>query len=245
MTENNATSESDEGEVKSDFEEDFQDELHDFPHVSRFIQRMRDHIKKQNKKMVKLRNKINEHKKQMTQSKILVDYGTQTNPLEYEKESDPSQDWNISDDKTLASIKEQVTEVAESVGLQTRFVYEETSGLFYDYNSGYYYDAKRALYYNGNTGAYYYYDKDTKTYHFHSQVTANEEGAAHDQSSKQQKTRKATKVSDDIHELIRGLSNISIVNYRSQALGNYPMHMICTFISLVGYGKKAKASQKR
>ncbi|XP_017891349.1 angiogenic factor with G patch and FHA domains 1 isoform X2 [Ceratina calcarata] len=192
MVENNTTSESDEGEVKSDFEEDFQEELYNFPHVLRFIQRMRDHIKKQNKKIAKLRNKINQHKKQLMQSKILVDYGTQTNPLEHEKELCLTQDWNISNDKTFSTIKEQVTEVAEAVEQQTRFVYEETSGLFYDYNSGYYYDAKQGLYYNGNTGAYYYYDKASNMYHFHSQVTVDK-GAAHDQNRKQRKTRKATK----------------------------------------------------
>lgn len=61
MIENNISSESDEGEIKSDFEADFQEELHNFPHILRFIQRMRDHIKKQNKKIAKLRNKLSEH----------------------------------------------------------------------------------------------------------------------------------------------------------------------------------------
>ncbi|CAK9807814.1 Angiogenic factor with G patch and FHA domains 1 [Anthophora plagiata] len=218
MIENNILTESDEGEIKSDFEEDFQEELHDFPHVLRFIQRMRDHIKRQNKKIVKLQNKLNQHKNQkLLQTKTLIDYGTQTNPLEYEKES--SQDWNISDGKSSASIIQQVKEVAESALLQTGFVYEETSGLYYDYNSGYYYDAKQGLYYDGNTGTYYYYDESNGTYQFHSQaqVTVNE-AAAHVQSKKEQKTRKAIKVSDDIHELINGLSNISIEKYRRQAL---------------------------
>lgn len=75
------------------------------------------------------------------QKKNLVDYGTQTNPLEYEKESYLSQDWNINNDKTSTDIIQQVKEAAESALLQTGFVYEETSGLYYDYNSGYYYDA--------------------------------------------------------------------------------------------------------
>ena len=61
MIKNDIFSESDEGEIKSDFEEDFQDELQNFPHVLKFIQRMRDHIKKQNKKISKLRNKLHEH----------------------------------------------------------------------------------------------------------------------------------------------------------------------------------------
>ncbi|XP_068982240.1 angiogenic factor with G patch and FHA domains 1 isoform X3 [Bombus flavifrons] len=218
MIENNISSESDEGEIKSDFEADFQEELHNFPHILRFIQRMRDHIKKQNKKIAKLRNKLSEHKnKKLMEKKTLIDYGTQTNPLEYEKES--CQDWNVNNDKTSTSIIQQVKEVAESALLQTGFVYEETSGLYYDYNSGYYYDAKQGLYYDGNTGTYYYYDETSGTYQFHSQaqVTVNE-AAAHVKSKKEQKTRKTTKVSDDIHELINGLSNISIEKYRRQAL---------------------------
>ncbi|XP_076480624.1 angiogenic factor with G patch and FHA domains 1 isoform X3 [Bombus vancouverensis nearcticus] len=218
MIENNISSESDEGEIKSDFEADFQEELHNFPHILRFIQRMRDHIKKQNKKIAKLQNKLSEHKsKKLMEKKTLIDYGTQTNPLEYEKES--CQDWNVNNDKTSTSIIQQVKEVAESALLQTGFVYEETSGLYYDYNSGYYYDAKQGLYYDGNTGTYYYYDETSGTYQFHSQaqVTVNE-AAAHVKSKKEQKTRKTTKVSDDIHELINGLSNISIEKYRRQAL---------------------------
>ncbi|XP_061931760.1 angiogenic factor with G patch and FHA domains 1 isoform X2 [Apis cerana] len=220
MIENNVSSESDEGEIKSDFELDFQDELCNYPHVLRFIQRMRDHIKKRNKKIAKLRNKLNEYESQkLLQKKNLVDYGTQTNPLEYEKESYLSQDWNISNDKTSTDIIQQVKEAAESALLQTGFVYEETSGLYYDYNSGYYYDAKQGLYYDGNTGTYYYYDETSGTYQFHSQalVTGNE-AAARVQGKKEQKTRKAIKVLDDIHELINGLSNISIEKYRRQAL---------------------------
>nr|XP_012144952.1 PREDICTED: angiogenic factor with G patch and FHA domains 1 isoform X4 [Megachile rotundata] len=213
----NVPSESDEGEIKSDFEEDFQHELQDFPHVLRFIQRMHDHIKKQNKKITKLRNKLKEYKNQkLCQTKTLIDYGTQTNPLEYEKELGVSQNWSSGNDKPSASFVEQVKEAAESALLQTGFVYEETSGLYYDYNSGYYYDAKQGLYYDGNSGTYYYYDETSGTYQFHSQaqVTVNE-AASHVQSKKEQKTRK---VLDDINELINGLSNISIEKYRRQAL---------------------------
>lgn len=35
-------------------------------------------------------------------------------------------------------------------------------------------------------------------------------------------------VSDEIHELMTGLSNISIERYRRQALGNYSIQLICT-----------------
>ncbi|XP_076226466.1 angiogenic factor with G patch and FHA domains 1 isoform X4 [Nomia melanderi] len=215
MIESSALSESDEGEIKSDFEDDFQEELSEFPHVLKLIKRMRDHIKKQNKKIIKLRNKLNEQKNQkLLEKKILIDYGTQTNPLEYEKEN-----CNINDDKTSVNIADQIKEAAESALLQTGFVYEETSGLYYDYNSGYYYDAKQGLYYDGNTGTYYYYDEASRTYQFHSQAQVSvNDPAVQVQNKKEQKIRKANKVSDDIHELINGLSNIAIEKYRRQAL---------------------------
>ncbi|KZC06598.1 Angiogenic factor with G patch and FHA domains 1 [Dufourea novaeangliae] len=221
MIEGNVLSESDEGEIKSDFEDDFQEELGDFPHVLRFIQRMRERIKKQNKKITKLRNRLNEHRNQkLLENKTFIDYGTQTNPLEYEKELHNSQKWNVNDDETSVSIVDQVKEAAESALLQTGFVYEETSGLYYDYNSGYYYDAKQGLYYDGNTGIYYYYNEASGTYQFHSQAQVSvNEAASQVQSKKEQKTRKANKVSDDIHELINGLSNISIEKYRRQDEG--------------------------
>ncbi|XP_053984067.1 angiogenic factor with G patch and FHA domains 1 isoform X1 [Hylaeus volcanicus] len=195
MIDNNEPSESDEGEIKSDFEEDFQEELCNLPHVLRFIQRMREHIKKQNKKISKLRNKLNEHRNQkLLKSKTLIDYGTQTNPLEYEKEPDSLHNWGINSDTTSASIVDQVKEAAESALLQTGFVYEETSGLYYDYNSGYYYDAKQGLYYNGNSGTYYVYDKATGIFQFHSQAqVAVNEASTNSQSKKEQKTRKANK----------------------------------------------------
>lgn len=52
-------SESEEGEIMSDFEEDFTEELHNLPHVLKFIHKLQDHIKRQRKKINKLRNKLN------------------------------------------------------------------------------------------------------------------------------------------------------------------------------------------
>jgi hypothetical protein len=50
------------------------------------------------------------------------------------------QNWDISNNIESSSIVDQVKEVAESVLLQSGFVYEQTSGMYYDYNTGYYYD---------------------------------------------------------------------------------------------------------
>ncbi|XP_076646214.1 uncharacterized protein LOC143355341 isoform X1 [Halictus rubicundus] len=195
MIECTALGESDEGEIKSDFEDNFQDELCNFPHVLKFIKKLRDHIKKQNKKINKLRNKLNEQRNQkLLEKKILVDYGTQTNPLECEQESNLLENCNSNTDKTSVSIADEIKEAAESALLQTGFVYEETSGLYYDYNSGYYYDAKQGLYYDGNTGTYYYYNEANGTYQFHSQAQVSASDATSQvQSKKEQKARKANK----------------------------------------------------
>ncbi|XP_018312231.1 angiogenic factor with G patch and FHA domains 1 isoform X2 [Mycetomoellerius zeteki] len=160
-------SESEEGEIVSDFEDDFAEELHSLPHVITFICKLRDHIRKQRKKIDKLRRKLKEQKQNSSCTKAYVHCGTQTNPLDFNKSS---QDWDISHNVKSSSIVDQVKQVAESALLQTGFVYEQTSGMYYDYNTGYYYDTKQGLYYDGNTGIYYYYDETSNTYQFHSQV---------------------------------------------------------------------------
>ncbi|XP_018404846.1 PREDICTED: angiogenic factor with G patch and FHA domains 1 [Cyphomyrmex costatus] len=162
-------SESEEGEIISDFEEDFTEELHSLPHVIMFICKLRDHIRKQRKKIDKLRRKLKEQKQQnLLCTKAYIDCGTQTNPLDFNKSL--SQDWDVSHNIKSSSIVDQVKQVAESVLLQTGFVYEQTSGMYYDYSTGYYYDTKQGLYYDGNTGIYYYYDETSNTYQFHSQI---------------------------------------------------------------------------
>ncbi|XP_070161472.1 angiogenic factor with G patch and FHA domains 1 [Polyergus mexicanus] len=161
-------SESEEG-IVSDFEEDFTEELCNLPHVLKFICKLRNHIKRQRKKVNKLRNKLNEQKHQnLLLEKTFVHCGTQTDPLNLDKSS--LQNWDINNDVKSSSIVDQVKHVAESALLQSGFVYEETSGMYYDYNTGYYYDTKQSLYYDGNTGIYYYYDEASNTYQFHSQV---------------------------------------------------------------------------
>ncbi|CAL1681908.1 unnamed protein product [Lasius platythorax] len=192
-------SESEEGEIVSDFEEDFTEELCNLPHVLTFICKLRNHIKRQRKKINKLRNKLNGQKHQnLLSAKIYVHCGTQTDPLNLDKSL---QDWDISDDVKSSSIVDQVKQVADSALLQNGFVYEETSGMYYDYNTGYYYDTRQGLYYDGNTGIYYYYDEASNTYKFHSQVQVNENEVTNmqlpiSQKKEEQKTGKTHK--DDV-----------------------------------------------
>ncbi|XP_026473916.1 angiogenic factor with G patch and FHA domains 1-like isoform X2 [Ctenocephalides felis] len=60
----------------------------------------------------------------------------------------------------------QSKEVSENI--QSNFVYEPVSGMYYDYSTGYYYDADLCLYYDGNAGCYYQYDETEKKYKLHS-----------------------------------------------------------------------------
>ncbi|XP_046611477.1 angiogenic factor with G patch and FHA domains 1 isoform X3 [Neodiprion virginianus] len=215
---------NDSDDVTSILDEDYQDVLKDLPQVLDFIRKLQNHIRWQKKKINKLRNKLNGCKKGKLQSaeKLLVDCATQTELRNADHNSATSQDWNLSKLENGENIVEQVTKAAESALQQTGFVYEETSGLYYDYNTGYYYDAEQGLYYDGNSGTYYCYDETSKTYKFHSQtqVSSSEVSVQKGEIVKKEKrkARKANKVSDEIHELITGLSNITIERSRQHAL---------------------------
>lgn len=51
---------------------------------------------------------------------------------------------------------------------QAGFIYEPTSGLYYDTKSGYYYNPTYDLYYNGNDGNWYRLNPRTHEFIFHS-----------------------------------------------------------------------------
>lgn len=74
----------------------------------------------------------------MLHEKTYTDCGTQTDLLDLNKSS--LQDWDISNNDESSSIGDQVKKVAESALLQSGFVYEKTSGMYYHYSTGYYYD---------------------------------------------------------------------------------------------------------
>ncbi|XP_015171960.1 PREDICTED: angiogenic factor with G patch and FHA domains 1 isoform X2 [Polistes dominula] len=193
MMEHDTLSESEEGEIESDFGEDLDEELQSLPHVLKLIREMRETIKKQRKKIRKLYNKLQKQKNlNQMQNKNFVEYGTQTDPLEYENKS-LTLNWDLSNNTKSNSIVEQVKEVAESVSLQNGFVYEETSGLYYNYSTGYYYDAKQGLYYDGNSGIYYYYDESSKTYKFHSHAHAVTDNIAHSEEIKMEENTDSKK----------------------------------------------------
>ena len=71
--------------------------------------------------------------------KTFVNNETQTNSLELDNKP-LLEKWIIDEEDKNVSIIDQVTEAAESAMLETGYVYEKTTGLYYHCKSGYYYD---------------------------------------------------------------------------------------------------------
>jgi hypothetical protein len=55
---------------------------------------------------------------------------------------------------------------------QAGFIYEPTSGLYWDSKTGYYYNPECDLYYNGNDGNWYKLNPITNEFTFHSATEA-------------------------------------------------------------------------
>nr|XP_018908428.1 PREDICTED: angiogenic factor with G patch and FHA domains 1 isoform X2 [Bemisia tabaci] len=188
--ENETESQSESFEI---IDHSFQKELQDLPEVTAYIERLQNIILRQRKILLRFYN----------EKKSKTDASTQTDvPLGQESSVSPSKsdvklisdNWSVNSKDLGVSIQEQVTVAAENAMKQTGFVYEETSGMYYDYNTGYYYNAELGLYYDGNTGTYYYYDEARRTYHFHSKVEPSVLPKVLDESASQQKPQSETKM---------------------------------------------------
>ncbi|XP_074115553.1 angiogenic factor with G patch and FHA domains 1 [Cotesia typhae] len=178
--------EDDKFNIKINISEDFDELLKNFPEVLEFITKLKKYIKYQDKKITKLHNKLmNQVKKGQKLGKEFSDKEVQTD-FGDKLPGEGAAEWSES------NISEQVKQVAESTLQQSGFVYEETSGLYYDYNTGYYYDATKGLYYDGNSGIYYYYDNESKSYKYHSQLLT----AKVPDTRKKEKRKKNKKLKD-------------------------------------------------
>ncbi|KAK6617187.1 hypothetical protein RUM44_005518 [Polyplax serrata] len=143
---------------------DFHDALADRPDISKYIERLHTIIRRQQKKLNKFYKKLNDHKfvkKCTTECKE-----TQTDGFD---QITPSNEgvWNSAVQNAGKSIADEVKEAAENALKHTSFVYEPTSGMYYDYSTGYYYDAELRMYYDGNNGRYLEYDEESKSYKYH------------------------------------------------------------------------------
>lgn len=124
-------------------------------------------------------------------------------PVKSEKDTSPSAENKkesspASAEKDPENFIEDIKSAAEAQSLKNGFIYEPTSGLFYDTATGYYYNAEYGLYYDGSTGKYYSYDDDTKEFTYHSTAvtttdTTQDETATDPPPAKKGKKRKALK----------------------------------------------------
>lgn len=151
----------------------------------KYVLKLRKFVVKQNEKIVYQKNKISH----------LVCFGLQQIPSsvynhilfqkeklkglalvvpEQKCEKSPAKPADADPEERSPERKEQekflddIKSAAEAQSLKNGFVYEPTSGLYYDRATGYYYNAECGLYYDGGTAKYYSYDQATKEFTYHS-----------------------------------------------------------------------------
>ncbi|XP_075215869.1 angiogenic factor with G patch and FHA domains 1 isoform X2 [Lycorma delicatula] len=188
---------------KQDISNSFETDLKDLPEVLGYVQRLQDCIVRQRRIIIKLHEKLRNQVTKDNDNKVLQksfsDGFTQTYEEDFLKES---QDFS-NEAAGGGSIVDQVKEIAESAVRQTGFVYESSSGMYYDYNTGYYYNAELGLYYDGNSGTYFTFDEETKTFNYHSSLVKSVEDA----SSK----RKSVENNENmVNDILAGVSRLSI-----------------------------------
>ncbi|XP_053171707.1 angiogenic factor with G patch and FHA domains 1 isoform X3 [Scomber japonicus] len=126
------------------------------------------------------------------------------------------------------SIADMLRATAEQAMTQTGFVFDETSGMYYDHSTGFYYDSASQLYYDANTGIYYYYDAESGRYQFHSKIElpAAQTGTepCQDKSAAEKKGRRVKKGAkrtshqeDKVQEVTNSLANMKISSYWNAA----------------------------
>ncbi|XP_016953393.1 angiogenic factor with G patch and FHA domains 1 isoform X1 [Drosophila biarmipes] len=178
--------ESAEGAAKHDFIElkSMQDlESCEQQELLRYVEKLHGIIRKYDTKLAAYKQKLLQFVKQeeksscdkaiqINESQFLEDLDSLENNEDADKKDKPS-DLSATDAFSFVDEMRQAAKHAENLN---NFVYEPTSGLYYDHKTGYYYNAEYGLYYDGNTGCYYSYDHAKDSYEFHSQaqVQANE-----------------------------------------------------------------------
>ncbi|PNF28841.1 hypothetical protein B7P43_G04417, partial [Cryptotermes secundus] len=229
MVEQDASRDS---ESDSDIPSDFgicpcEAELERLPEVVRFIKRLQSFLYRQQSKLDKIRKQLKEHK---VKKRKKCTVATQTEEKDV-VHLEATQSWSNKEEEEKQSLAEQVKEAAQNAMQLTGFVYEETSGMYYDYNTGYYYSAELGLYYDGNSGSYYYYDDKSKSFQFHSQVegihmtpassydvTCSSGVKYEEHESRRKSKHKGHKIGEAVNELVLGLSQLSVDQSRRHAL---------------------------
>ncbi|CAH0551479.1 unnamed protein product [Brassicogethes aeneus] len=199
---------------KYELKEDMKLKLVEYPEILQYIEMLQRYIEKQRKKLKKWKTKI---KKSIKRKEIAIQTDYQANNENESMDSKPK------------SLAEDIKDAAEQAMQNSGFVYEETSGMYYDYNTGYYYNAEYGLYYDGNTGTYYTYNQESQSYEFHSQVETpktqekDEKRGSYSRKKKVKRKKEVghkTKVntSSDLDGLTHYFDSLKIDNMRRHAL---------------------------
>nr|XP_016940657.1 uncharacterized protein LOC108017939 isoform X5 [Drosophila suzukii] len=168
-----------------------------------YVEKLHGIIRKYDTKLAAYKQKLLHFVRQEDKAIQLNESDFQENLDSLEKDEDADKkdkpsDLSATDAFSFVDEMRQAAKHAENLN---NFVYEPTSGLYYDHKTGYYYNAEYGLYYDGNTGCYYSYDHAKDSYEFHSQAQVQP-------------------VSDCAYSsLLAGFHKLSIDRMRSNALG--------------------------
>ncbi|XP_049546540.1 angiogenic factor with G patch and FHA domains 1 isoform X2 [Anopheles darlingi] len=126
-----------------------------------YVQGLHRHIQRQNLRIQKLKHKIKSLRIQRKRSLNLASAEPEVPEIVEEKEEQPLD---------IKAFVDDIKQTAQDVDLQNRYIYEPTSGLYYDPETGYYYNSIYGLHYDGQRGCYLKYNTATQEYDFYSQV---------------------------------------------------------------------------
>ncbi|CAD7078081.1 unnamed protein product [Hermetia illucens] len=160
--------------------------------VFKYIRKLHKIVRRQDRRLRRYKTKL----------KFL---GTIKPPEDEDKEGKTEEEGAAKEAKAKTFL-EEIKEAAESAQNETDFIYEPTSGLYYDQKTGYYYNAEYGLYYDGSTGCYYRYNQEKNEFEFHSQVQA--QPANNDQVS----------ASHYLNNLFEQFSTLNISQMRANAI---------------------------
>ncbi|XP_037714275.1 angiogenic factor with G patch and FHA domains 1 isoform X3 [Drosophila subpulchrella] len=142
-----------------------------------YVEKLHGIIRKYDTKLAAYKQKLLHFVRQ--EEKTCCDKAIQLNESDFQENLDSLEKDEDADKKDKPSdlsatdafsFVDEMRQAAKHAENLNNFVYEPTSGLYYDHKTGYYYNAEYGLYYDGNTGCYYSYDHAKDSYEFHSQA---------------------------------------------------------------------------
>ncbi|XP_055628323.1 angiogenic factor with G patch and FHA domains 1 [Toxorhynchites rutilus septentrionalis] len=181
--------------------------------VYAYVRNLHRHIRKQNMKILKLRRKLANLKKlKRSQPKE-----TESLPVDDGENPDKSSDDVMKalekaemqqkqaaergeEPLDVKAFVDDIKKTAHDFDFQNRYVYEPTSGLYYDQDTGYYYNAIYGLHYDGNRGCYLKYNEATQEYDFYSQVIPEKTLEEQQPKARQKKSKRADVEPDSADE---------------------------------------------